>query len=190
LALRQPGKPIVSLRVETFPRGLGLANQRVPQTLEGGQYSYYLSCALAALHGAAALQPVDPARLRDPEVLALAARIELVAHEDFVASFPEATPCRVILDQGEGPQSLTVLYPLGDAANPMDRAQVTEKFRRIGAASVDAAWQDVILSALDGLTVGGFRPLFAALGAQQFRLRQSSTRRRNSGASRVPRGPR
>ena len=179
LALRRPGRPILSLRIETFPRGLRLANERAPQTLEGGQYSYYFSCALAALHGAAALQPVDPARLRDPEVLQLAARIELLAHEDFAGTFPEATPCRVIMDQGEGPQSLTVLHPLGDVANPMNRAQATEKFQRIGAASVAPDWQDSILGALDGLSASGFRPLFATLGAQPLRpswIKQGSTR--------------
>jgi 2-methylcitrate dehydratase PrpD len=175
LALREPGKPILSLRIETFPRGLGLANERAPQTLEGGQYSYYFSCALAAIHGAAALQPVDPAHLRDPQVLELAGRIELAAHEDFAAAFPKSTPCRVIIDQGEGPRSLTVPYPLGDVANPMNRAQVTEKFRRIGAASVAPDWQDAILAALDGLTHAGFRPLFAALGTQPARLRRVST---------------
>ena len=175
LALRQPGKPIVSLRIETFPRGLKLGNERAPLTLEGGQYSYFFSCALAAVHGAPALQPVDPARLGDPQVLELAARIELTAHEDFAESFPKATPCRVILDQGEGPRSLTVPSPLGDVANPMSRAQVKEKFRRISAASVDPAWQDAIQSALDGLTANGFRPLFAALGAKPPRLPLVST---------------
>ncbi len=165
LALRQPGKPIVSLRIETFPRGLKLANERMPQTLEGGQYSYFFSCALAALHGATALQPVDPARLRDAAVLALAARIELSAHEDFAESFPKSTPCRVILDQGEGPQSVTVLAPLGDVANPMNREQVMDKFRRIAVANVATAQQEIILSALNGLTAEGFRPLFSALAS-------------------------
>lgn len=175
LALRQPGRPILSLRIETFQRGLGLANERAPTTLEGGQYSYYFSCALAALHGAAALQPVDPAMLRDPQVLELAGRIELMAHDDFAGAFPKSTPGRVIMDQGEGARSLTVPHPLGDVANPMSRAQVTEKFRRIGAASVAPDWQDAILAAVDGLPAGGFRPLFAALGARPARLRLVST---------------
>jgi 2-methylcitrate dehydratase PrpD len=175
LALRQPGKPILSLRIETFPRGLGLANERAPRTLEGGQYSYYFSCALAAIHGAAALQPVDPAHLADPQVLDLAGRIELAAHDDFAGAFPKSTPCRVILDQGEGPLSLTVPHPLGDVANPMSREQVTEKFRRIGAANLAADRQDAILAALDGLTRDGFRPLFAALAAPPARLRLVST---------------
>ncbi|MBX9874600.1 MAG: MmgE/PrpD family protein [Beijerinckiaceae bacterium] len=175
LALRQPGKPIVSLRVETFQRGLCLSNERSPKTLEGGQYSYYFSCALAALHGAAALQPVDPVRLRDPQVLELAGRIELAAHDDFAGLFPKSTPCRVILDQGEGPKTLTVPHPLGDVANPMSRGQVTTKFRRIGAANVAPDWQDAILAALDALLTDGFEPLFASLSAPPPRLRLTST---------------
>jgi 2-methylcitrate dehydratase PrpD len=170
LALRQPGKPILSLRVETFPQGLRLSNARAPKTLEGGQYSFYFSCALAALHGAEALQPVGPARLADAEVLELASRIELAAHQDFAASFPVGTPCRVILDQGEGPQSLTVPHPLGDVANPMSRAQVTEKFRRIAAGSMGPDRQDNVLAALDGLLDQGFGPLFAALAAPRMIL--------------------
>jgi 2-methylcitrate dehydratase PrpD len=75
------------------------------------------------------------------------------------------------MDQGDGPQSLTVSYPLGDVANPMSRAEVTEKFRRIGAASVSPDWQETILAALDTLLTKGFQPLFASLGAPPARLR-------------------
>lgn len=164
-AMRKPGQPIKSLRIETFPQGLRLSNSRQPTTLEAGQYSYYFSCALAALHGPTALQPVDPARLTDPEVLELAARIELATHEDFTESFPARTPCRVIIDQGNGPESLTVEYPLGDVANPMSHAQIVDKFRHIAAANIHAEWQDQILIALDGLQEAGFGPLFSALAA-------------------------
>ncbi len=170
LQLRQPGKTIHSLRIETFPQGLKLSNARTPKTLEAGQYSFYFSCALAALYGPSALQPVDPARLTDPDVLDLAGRIELVAHEDFAGSFPGGTPGRVIIDQGEGPQTATVLHPLGDVANPMSRDQVTEKFRTIGAASVDTVWLNDILPALDGILDHGFGALFSALNPRQYNL--------------------
>lgn len=165
LALRQPGRPIRSLRIETFSQGLKLSNARRPATLEAGQYSFPFSCALAAIHGAEALQPVDPARLNDEAVLALADRIELVAHDDFAQSFPKGTPCRVILDQGNGAEILTVDHPLGDVANPMSRDQVIEKLRRIGAMSLPPDWQDRIVTALDGLLQDGFAPLFDALAA-------------------------
>ena len=163
IALRRPGAPITMLRIETFPRGFALANEREPKTLEGAQYSFYFTCALAALHGAAALQPVDPAWLGDPDVLALGRRIELATYEDFAAAFPERTPCRVIIDQGDGPESLTVQYPLGDVTNPMNRGQIHEKFRRMADQSLDRARQDRIFVALDRLTTEGFRLLFSSL---------------------------
>lgn len=162
-ALRDPGRPVLSLRIETFPKGLQLSNERAPHSLEAGQYSYYFSCALAAVHGIAALQPVDPAMLGDPQVLDLAARIELVAHPDFADVFPMHTPGRVILDQGGGPQEMTVRHPLGDVANPMSQVQVVGKFCRISARTLTDAARDRILTALDGLTDTGFAPLYAAL---------------------------
>lgn len=161
--LRDPAKPVKSLRIETFPQGLRLANSRTPANLEAGQYSYHFSCALAAVHGATALQPVDLAHLNDPAVLELAQRTELVTHEDFADSFPKGTPCRVIMDQGDGPEALTALHALGDVAKPMSRAQLVDKFRRIARANVNEDWQFTILAALDGLLVDGFAPLFTAL---------------------------
>lgn len=161
--LRDPAKPVKSLRIETFPQGLRLANSRTPANLEAGQYSYHFSCALAAVHGATALQPVDLAHLNDPAVLELAQRTELVTHEDFADSFPKGTPCRVIMDQGDGPEALTALHALGDVAKPMSRAQLVDKFRRIARANVNEDWQSTILAALDGLLVDGFAPLFTAL---------------------------
>ena len=67
------------------------------------------------------------------------------------------------MDQGDGPESLTVLHPLGDVANPMSRAQITDKFRRIARVTVSPDWQHSILAALDGLLDQGFAPLFEAL---------------------------
>ncbi|WP_321936317.1 MmgE/PrpD family protein [Paraburkholderia sp. J8-2] len=164
--LRRPGRPVLSLRIETFREGLSLPNERAPKTLEGGQYSYYFNCALAAIRGVAALQPVNPASLEDAEVLALAAKTELVAHEDFADSFPATTPCRVTMDQGAGPESLTVKSPLGDVANPMSREQIVEKFFRLAAGSVRPDKQHAIVLALNQLTTAGFKPLFDVIGSR------------------------
>lgn len=163
LELRRPEAPIKSLRIETFQRGTELSNERAPRSLEGAQYSYYFSCALAALRGRQALQPMDPASLRDPEILELSSRIEMVAHTDFDDSFPKGTPSRVIIDQGNGPESRTVLFPLGDVANPMSAEQVMEKFRLIGAESLTEDGQKTILTAVSKLTTDGFAPLLSAL---------------------------
>ena len=163
LEMRQFNKPVHSLRIETFPQGLKLGNSREPKTLEAGQYSFYFSCALAAIYGQEALQPVDPSMLADERVLELASRIELTAHEDFAASFPKGTPCRVILDQGDGEQSRTVLHPLGDVANPMSAPHVLQKLNRISRHNVQEEKRNIIVNALGGLQTDGFGPLSAAL---------------------------
>src|SRR5690606_41268205 len=79
----------------------------------------------------------------------------------YTLSLHDALP--IFMDQGDGPQSATVLHPLGDVANPMSRDQVIDKFRKIGAGSVDSLWLDDILPALDGVLEHGFGPLFEAL---------------------------
>lgn len=163
LELREQGTPVNALRVETFPQALRLANDRTPATLEGGQYSFYFSCALAALYGREALQPVQRERLTDASVLELASRIELESAPDFDGAFPVGTPARVIMDQGRGQQEKVVLHPLGDVANPLSREQVTAKFRNIAKGVVDAPWQNEILLTVDDLQGAGFKPFFAAL---------------------------
>ena len=163
LQLRVPGAPIVSLRIETFARGLKLSNDRAPASLEAGQYSYPFSCALAALRGEIALQPVMPEALHDTDVRELAARIELVSHPEFDDLFPASTPCRVIIDQGLGPVAMSVLRPRGDVGNPLSRAEVVTKFDRITRFNLDDARRARLLAALDGLDEQGFAPLFAAL---------------------------
>lgn len=162
LALRRPDAPINRLRIETFPRGLKLANERVPKTLEGAQYSYYFSCALAAVHGASALQPMSFSALSDPDVLALSSRIELVSDEAFAPMFPRSTPCRVILDQGEGPEILVVEQPLGDVGNPMSIAQIEAKFLSLSLGVLAPDRQKRMVRVLRNLAADGFRPLFDA----------------------------
>ncbi|RVB70940.1 MULTISPECIES: MmgE/PrpD family protein, partial [unclassified Mesorhizobium] len=131
LAMRRDGQDIQRLRIETFPQAMRLANERAPSTLEGGQYSFYFSCALAALFGREALQPVQLEHLTDSRVLDLAARIELEPSSDFASAFPAGTPARVVIDQGSGPEEMIVRYPLGDVANPLSSEQVVEKFKNI-----------------------------------------------------------
>ena len=163
LKLRKPEEPVISLKIETFPQGLRLSNERAPLSLESGQYSFYFSCALAALKGEAALQPVNPADLSDPQVLALAARIELEAAGDFSSSFPKTTPARVLLDQGQGVETIEVLHPRGDVANPLGYDDIVTKFRRITSAQIPAAGQERLLQAFSDMPQAGFAPVRSVL---------------------------
>ena len=162
-ALRRPGRPVVALTVEVFPVGLTLPNAPAPHSLEAAQYSYPFCCALAALRGIDALRPMDPAALRDPEVLALAARVVLVASPDFAGAFPARTPARVVLDQGDGPRSMTVEHPRGDVANPMTADEIAAKLRALCAGHLPATTPDAIIAAVEDVEVAGLAPVIAAL---------------------------
>ncbi|MCL4766860.1 MAG: MmgE/PrpD family protein [Hyphomicrobiaceae bacterium] len=164
--MRQPGKSVKHLGIELFPQGLKLGNVRAPGSLEEGQYSYPFSCSLAALRGIEALQPVRLETLADEEVLALASRVELAVAPDFVDAFPSRTPARVTIDYGDGPQTRTVNYPLGDTANPLSRTQVEAKFRQLSKGALDPAAQEALVAAVAGLDARGPSPLFAVLGAK------------------------
>ena len=166
LQIRQFDRPVRKLAIETFERGLGLTNDRAPKNLESGQYSYYFSCALAALRGAHALQPVMPESLQDAEVLALAQQITLTAHEDFAQAFPQSTPCRVILDQGQGDEVVTVLAPLGDVSNPMRFSQVIEKLQKITRHDLSAQAIEALTAILPNIHSEGFGPLWEFLSTK------------------------
>ncbi|QQO23781.1 MmgE/PrpD family protein [Bradyrhizobium diazoefficiens] len=180
LAMRREGEKIRKLRIKTFQQSMRLANERAPSTLEGGQYSFYFNCALAALYGREALQPVQVERLTDARVLDLAARIELEPSSDFATAFPVGTPARVIMDQGKGPEEMVVWHPLGDVANPLSTDQVVAKFKNISRKNVHPQWQDEILSATARLGTIGFLPLLAALSPPDNRY---STSTRDEGSN-------
>ncbi|TIU44139.1 MAG: MmgE/PrpD family protein, partial [Mesorhizobium sp.] len=139
------------------------ANERAPSTLEGAQYSFYFSCALAALYGREALRPVQPERLTDVRIIELAGRIELEASSDFASAFPAETPARVVMDQGKGPEEMIVRHPLGDVLRPLSADPIWEKFKGLSRENVHPRWQDEILSAIGNLEAAGLGPLLAAL---------------------------
>ena len=120
--------------MEVFPEAFTITNEVAPTTLEGAQFSVPFCVALAALRGPNAFRPLQIESLRDPEVLTLAGRVEMISGEEFRGSFPAATPSRVRLTQGGKEVLATVIHPLGDVANPMSWDQVEEKFHDLARA--------------------------------------------------------
>jgi 2-methylcitrate dehydratase PrpD len=162
-SMRREGAEIRTLRIDTFPQAMRLANERTPKNLEGAQYSFFFSCALACLYGGEALQPVLLERLTDKRVLDLAGRVELVPSEEFATAFPVGTPARVFLDQGQGVEEMVVLHPLGDVANPMSTDQIVQKFKNITENELAPETQAEVIAAILGFEDNGLLPVFDAL---------------------------
>jgi len=142
---------IHTVDVFTFERTLRLNNYADPDTLEGAQYSLPFCLAAVAVGGAQALMPLAPDWLHRPDIVALARRVDLHVDSELDARFPAETGARVRLQTAGGVLEQTVRHPLGDPANPMNRALLVAKFKKLAAGVIAKQNQDALLTLIDQL---------------------------------------
>jgi len=143
---------IEGLSIETFERALTLPNQKDPQSAEAAQYSIPFCVALALIHGEKALLPMDDAHLSDGRVTGLAGRISLSSTKDYAHSFPAGTPARVTMTAKGRNETIEVLYPRGEAQNPLTARELQEKFLKLSSALSHQQASD-IAAAVNGLGI-------------------------------------
>jgi 2-methylcitrate dehydratase PrpD len=102
-----------------------------------------------------AIAAVRPAQLynaeredvvRDPDVMAFAARCKVVGDNGLDTVFPNVWGARLDLDTSAGPVSRTVLEPYGSPKNRMDDRQVLEKAKAILSHGGQVERADEIMS--------------------------------------------
>ena len=142
---------IHSVDVFTFERTLRLNNYADPDTLEGAQYSLPFCLAVAAVGGVDSLMPLSPDWLHRPDIVALACRVNLHVDTELDARFPAETGARVRLQTAGGTLEKTVRHPLGDPANPMDRARLVAKFKKLTAGVIAPRYQADLLALIEQL---------------------------------------
>jgi 2-methylcitrate dehydratase PrpD len=138
------GREILRLRVISFHEAARLA-ARAPANTEEAQYSLPFPVAAALVHGHVGADEIDGEGLRNPDVLALAQRVELLEDESCNARFPAERLARVEieLDDGEILKSET-LAAHGDPENPLGKDELSEKVRRFAQPVVGAERLDRI----------------------------------------------
>lgn len=141
---------ITRIRVLTFERGLRFT-ERAPRSLEAAQFSTPFCLAVAAHYGGAAFLPLSIDLVRRPELLALAAKVEVDVDPALDALFPAQVPARVVLETRRGTFERRVDDPLGDPARPMDVARLTEKFRQVTSAWISRQAQEDLVTAVMSL---------------------------------------
>jgi len=111
-----------------------------PTTRETADHSlpYMLSATL--IDGDFSDAVFEPERLADERIHALSARLTVEEDLALSARFPAFVPCRLEIVTHDGKRHVaTVDHPRGHAANPMDDAEVEEKFRRLAGRYLDPA---------------------------------------------------
>ncbi len=142
---RLPLAAIERIQVLTFHQATRLA-RRHPTTTEEAQYSLPFPVAAALVHGELGLTQLSGGGLRDPEVLRLADRIDLVDDPMLSGRFPAERVARVRIETTDG-----VVHDSGevhaswDAAAPPTDEELIAKFRWLASESVPATRVDELL---------------------------------------------
>ncbi|WP_168280558.1 MmgE/PrpD family protein [Rhizobium leguminosarum] len=156
------------IRVDTFARTLTLNNQIAPLSLEAAQFSTPFCLGVAVVHGTAALAPLERQELlKDPEVLKVAARVDMNLAPELDAMFSGRVPSRVTVDVDGQLLSETVLAPLGEPSNPMDWERLVAKFESFAEKRCGSERARRFLTAFQALRNNDIRPLMAELSRQE-----------------------
>ena len=128
------------------------ATRWAPATRETADHSMPYVVAMALLDGAVTDASFSAARLADPAVAALMAKVKVRSDGRLTALYPEAAPARVSLRTKAGQtHSAEVLYPRGHAKNPLSDADVLAKFHELTAARLNQTQRASVLDSLGQL---------------------------------------
>jgi 2-methylcitrate dehydratase PrpD len=129
VAVPDPGVPLVLEPV---------AAKRDPRTEYDAKFSLQYSVAALVVHGRVGVETYTPEAIRDPAVLALAARVEHV-HRPF-PTYPRSFPGWVRIETRAGEVlEAELAHQRGGPENPMAADEVRAKFRANAAMALDEA---------------------------------------------------
>lgn len=125
---------IVDVEVQTYRGAVGMmaqdASRWTPGTRETADHSLPFVIAAALIDGRITTATFDDARWNDADVAALMRKVRVSANEAMSALYPRAAPARLAIRLESGETAVREMdYPRGHARNPMDDAQLEEKFR-------------------------------------------------------------
>ncbi|HEY7313478.1 MAG TPA: MmgE/PrpD family protein [Gemmataceae bacterium] len=127
-------KKIQSIDIHTFNAAVDIIGKDPekwrPQTRETADHSLPYCTAVALMDGDVTETQFAPARLRDPVLLDLVAKIRLHRDAALNERYPRGIPNRLTVTLADGRKLVReVEFPRGHALNPMTDAEVEHKFR-------------------------------------------------------------
>ncbi|HYC38531.1 MAG TPA: MmgE/PrpD family protein [Usitatibacter sp.] len=154
---------IESVEVHTYSGTFNLPNAARPPDYLEVQFSVPYCLAIRALHGRAALMPIEHAVVGDEALAAFAERIMLHPDPAIEARFPAESPTRVVVHSRRGRFESPVTTPRGDPDAPMAWDDLVEKLRVATRRTLSPERQDALVAAVERLAAGDLAPLRAEL---------------------------
>ncbi|MEC7256831.1 MAG: MmgE/PrpD family protein [Pseudomonadota bacterium] len=132
LALREAaaGATPRSITVQTYGAALEFCDTPHPTTAHEARFSLQHTVAVALARGTPSIADFEPAALQAPDLADLRARVRLEVAEDLNDAFPQSYGARVRITFDDGTvQDITCPAAWGDPENPMQDADIINKFR-------------------------------------------------------------
>ena len=138
-----------------------------PKTRETADHSLPFLVATALRHGTVGMESFTDARIADPDLIALMAKIHITEDKFFTARYPGELLSRIEITTASGRRiTEETSYPRGHARNPLSEAELAAKFARAANGLLSDAATQRIADAVQGLDalgqVGEFTVVLAA----------------------------
>jgi 2-methylcitrate dehydratase PrpD len=148
------GNAVDSIAVETFHEAVRLA-ARAPGSTEEAQYSLPFPVAAAIVKGRLGPAEVTGEALRDPTILAMAQRVDLIENAECNAAFPARRFARVTLKLKDGRRlNSGMTEARGDPEAPFDDDFMRRKYHDYAEPVLGSQRAGAIEEAVDGLFSG------------------------------------
>jgi 2-methylcitrate dehydratase PrpD len=123
---------IECIEVRAYMLAAMLAEKRVVSSF-GARFSVPFALASILYHGRSGLESFDDAAVANPQVQALAQRVDLQEDKSYTARFPAEQPVvvRIVMKDGMTHEGRCVVTK-GEPANPHQPAELTGKFFELG----------------------------------------------------------
>ena len=116
-------------RIEVFtPQASMNLTDPAPVSIDHAQYSFPFVLAAMLIHGAAGAGEINETRLHDADLLAVAARVDVVHDPSLDPTYPAHYATRLVVTAHHGRFELTRLVGPGDPDDPMTEADLAAKF--------------------------------------------------------------
>ncbi len=125
---------------------------KAPEDVTSAQFSGSFGVALRLVKGENSFREYSEENLKDPEVLALARKTKLILDED-VGKLPQSdNPAKVLIKLKNGTvYEETVVAGRGSVLNPMEKEEVTQKFRKYASVVLSRNKTEAIAETVTGL---------------------------------------
>jgi 2-methylcitrate dehydratase PrpD len=123
-----------------------------PKTPYLAKFNLPFCIATALRYGRVGLEAFSPERLRDPALLALMPKVQVLSDPDLTRCFPRRWPARAEVRTRDGRRLKGANeYPKGDPENPLSEDEVIRKFRGLVEGLVSPSAAEAMVEAVMAL---------------------------------------